>query len=236
MNSIPRLRLLVGVCLTNLVAASHAQNFLFNEEFNDPGLPGWEVYGESSSAFYWNVEDGSINTLGHGFGEGTWIGASFRKMGTETGIGPTEWTLQTRFYLPQSSGRYSSSFIFFPGNQNQFLNLLTFGKNAANTSGEISVNLGSGQTYSQFVGLDSWFDVTVSVTAAVTELRINGLLASILTSPINTQMGKFEMGLSSQQTLFGTNRPRMDYVRLVPEPATVTTLIALLIGTLRKKR
>ncbi len=218
-----------------LLAAQFAgAQSLLNENFDGPGLPGWQVYGESSGLVNYDVSGGSLNVRGTVPTVAQASQQLRRDLLSASDPAPTSWQFETRFFLPQATANYTVPIRYSDGRPAQTLFAL-FGTNNQNTAG--IVNLYSGQNFIRTeAALNQWHTLAVAVTPSSLVGYLNAVAIGTLgvTSPtaIRTFFTDFNVSGSSMQS----NPIRVDRITIVPEPTSFAVLGACLSAFLVRRR
>ena len=218
--------------LAIIVAGAQGQAFL-NENFNGPGLPGWEVTGEALSSFSYDVSGGSFNARGFTNGSNNSLDMT-RQLLSQTAPAPNTWEFESRFFLPVADQFYNVPLSYSDGST-QYSYFGVLGTNNQNTSGIITVNRGILFAVRE-ASLNSWHVLKIAVTPTATVGYLDGIELGNLQSAGTPTLRKVRLSVNLDDSDMQANPLRLDRITIVPEPATSSTLIAVMTMLLARHR
>ncbi len=207
---------------------------LLNENFDGPGLPGWQVYGESSGSVNYDVSGGYLNVRGT---VPTVAQASLelrRDLLSASDPAPTSWQFETRFFLAQSPSYYSVPLAYSDGGPTSTIFGL-YGTNNQNTAG--IVDLYSGQSFIRTqAAFNQWHTLTIALTPTSLVGYLDGSQIGTLTVTSSTSLRTFFTNFNVSSSGMQSNPIRVDRISIVPEPATIVAFGACISAFLARRR
>ena len=211
-----------------VVGAQQAQaQYLLNENFDDPSLPGWTWGGETSAGMEWNVSGGTLNFTGFTGGAFNRTLQMIADLDLQGPTGPTTWMLETRFWLPSSQGRNVVNFTHIQNTPSEGT-FAQFSANNSNTTGQ-AVLVGTQSGARVDAPFDSWHVLQVEVTPTLLRGVLDGVEFGIVSHSRQTEIVKLGVDITIRDSDMSGNTLKIDYVKVVPEPLSGVACLVLFV-------
>ena len=221
--------------LWTLCPLVQAQSML-NENFDGPGLPGWQLGGESFGELQWNVGGGSFNMTGNTAGFGATASMDmYHQVANPPGADFRDWTLEMRVWMPLNHrygfniylgsafgaiGRYLATFQTFQGGHTGVVDFSSDGGNSAHV----------------LVQRDTRHVLKLVSTPNTLTGYLNGQLMGSLAQATSPSFEAIHVVASTNIPNLSSNPARIDYIRVVPEPSPLLSMTLLVLGGMVGRR
>ncbi len=200
---------------------------LLNENFDGPGMAGWNVFMESNTD--WDVSDGSYNMRGHHADSPGGSFSATRAVVPLSSSAPSTWSFESRFFMPLANNFYGCNFSF-AGLNGEGGSLGFFNLDPSDVS-VAWVGITSGpQGRRTAVTLNQWHTLRVGVMPTAFTAYVDGAAIGSISPFSGTTFRQLTMN-NATNTRVMDQPMRIDYIRVVPEPS-VSCSLACLFGVL----